>query len=65
MGMATIFVNGAVPFKQINTLLTESPMCNLVKIAHAVSEKKTFKNKMAAVVAILDFQSTQSYLFSI
>ena len=44
MGMAAILFNGVEPFKQIiNTLSTEGPMWNLVKIAHAVSEKK-FKN---------------------
>ena len=45
MGMGAILFNGVEPFKQIvNTLLTEGPMWNLVKIAQAVSEKKTFKN---------------------
>ena len=43
--MAAILFDGAEPFEQIgNTLLTEGPMRNLVKIAQAVSEKKTFKN---------------------
>ena len=56
MGIAAILFNGAEPFEQcVNTLSTESPMWNLVKIARAVSEKK-----MAAVVAILDFRSAQS-----
>ena len=42
--MAILF-NCAEPFEQIgNTLLTEDPMRNLVKIARTVSEKKTFKN---------------------
>ena len=41
MGMAAILFNGAEPFEQSgNTLLTEEPVCNLVKIAQAVSEKK-------------------------
>ena len=45
MGMTTILFNGAKPFEQIgNTLPTEGPVRNLVKIAQAVSEKKTFKN---------------------
>ena len=45
MGMATILFNGAEPVEQIgNTLSTEGPMWNLVKIAQAVLEKKTFKN---------------------
>ena len=45
MGMAAIFFDGVEPFEQIgNTLLTEGPMWNLVKIAQAVKEKKTFKN---------------------
>ena len=45
MGMAAIFFNGAKPFEQNgNTLSTKSPMWNLVNIAQAVSEKKTFKN---------------------
>ena len=49
--MAVILFNGTAPFKQIvNTVLTESPMWNLVTIAQAVSEK-TFKNNMAAVMA--------------
>ena len=43
--MATILFNGAEPFEQIGkSLWTEGPMWNLVKIAQAVSEKKTFKN---------------------
>ena len=66
MGMTPILFNGAEPFEQIvNTLSTQSPIGNLVKIAQAVSEKKTFKNKMVAVVAILDFRLAQSLLFSI
>ena len=45
MDMAAILSNGAEPFEQIgNALLTEGPMWNLVKIAQAVSDKKTFKN---------------------
>ena len=37
MGMAAISFNGALLFKQIvNTLLTEAPMWNLVKIDLAV-----------------------------
>ena len=37
MGMAAILFDGAEPFEQIgNTLLTEGPMWNLVKIAQAV-----------------------------
>ena len=48
---------GAEPFKQIvNTLSTESPIWNVVKIAQAVSEKKTFKKRESCV----DFRSTQS-----
>ena len=44
MDMAAILFNGTEPFEQIgNTLSTEGPMYNLVKIAQAVSEK-TFKN---------------------
>ena len=58
MGMAASLFNGAKPFEQsVNTLFTS---CDLVKIAQEVSEKKTFKNKIAAVVAILDFRSAQS-----
>ena len=37
-------VHGMEPFEQIgNTHSTEGPMCNLMKIAQAVPEKKTFK----------------------
>ena len=46
MSMAAILFNGTEPFEHIvNILLTESPMCNLVKIVLAVSEKlfKDFK----------------------
>ena len=44
MGMGAILFNGAEPFEQIvNTLSTEDPTWNLVKIAQAISEK-TFKN---------------------
>ena len=61
MGMVAILFNGAEPIEQFfNIFLTENPMWNLVKIAQAVSKKKTFKNKMAAVVAILDFWSAHS-----
>ena len=46
MGMAAILFNGAEQFEQIvNTLSTESPMRNLVKIVQAISEKKTFKEQ--------------------
>ena len=39
--------NGAEPFEEIvNTLSTKGPMWNLVKIAQAISEKKTFKNNI-------------------
>ena len=42
--MAAILYNGVEPFKEIvNTLSIEGTKWNLVKIAHAVSEKK-FKN---------------------
>ena len=45
MGMAAILFSGTEPFEQIfNSLSTEGPMLNLVKIAQAVSEKKTFEN---------------------
>ena len=41
--MVAILFNGPEPFEQIgNTLLTDDPMWNLVKIAQAVSEKKTY-----------------------
>ena len=37
IGMTAILFSGAEPFKQIsNTLSTEGPIWNLVKIAHAV-----------------------------
>ena len=43
MGMAILF-KGAETFEQIgNTLSTECPMWNLVRIAQAVSEEKLFK----------------------
>ena len=45
MNMAAILFDGTEPVGQIcNTLLTEDLMWNLVEIAQAVSEKKTFKN---------------------
>ena len=53
-GHSSHLFSGKGPLEEIvNTLSTESPMWNLKKIAQAVSEK-TFKNKMAAVVAISD-----------
>ena len=65
MGMAAILINDAEPFEQIvNTLSTESPMWNLVKIAQTVLEK-TFKKKMAAAVAILDFITTILAIFDL
>ena len=43
--MAAIMFNGAERFEQIiYTLLTEGPMCNLVKSTKAVEEKKKFEN---------------------
>ena len=37
MGMVAILFDGAEPFEQIgNTLLTEGPLWNLVKIAQAI-----------------------------
>ena len=45
MSMTAILFYGVESFKQIlNTLSTEGPMRNRVKIAQAVSEKKTFEN---------------------
>ena len=45
--MAAIMFNGTKPFDQtVNTLLTEGPMWNLVKIAQTVSEQKIFKNEV-------------------
>ena len=45
MDIAAVLVNGPEPFEQIgNTLSTEGPVWNLVKIAQAVSVLKTFKN---------------------
>ena len=45
MDMAAILFNCVEPFEQTgNTLLTEGPIWNPVKIAQTVSEKKTFKN---------------------
>ena len=44
MDMAAILFNCPEPFEQTgNTLSTEGPMWNLVKIAQAISEKKAFK----------------------
>ena len=41
MGMATVFLNDARPFKQIvNIFSTKGSMWNMVKIAQGVSEKK-------------------------
>ena len=43
--MAVILFDGAEPFGQIvNTLSTDGPMRNLMKVAQVVSEKKTFEN---------------------
>ena len=51
MGMAAILFNVAKPFEQIvNILPTEGPMWNLVKIAQAVPEKKTFKYFMVLYI---------------
>ena len=45
MGMGAIVLNGTEPFEQIgNTLSTDGPMWNLVKIAQAISEKMIFKS---------------------
>ena len=45
MGMVDILFNNAEPFEQIDNMpSTEGPKCNLVKIGHAVSEKKMFKD---------------------
>ena len=43
--MLDILFNDAEPFDRTdNTLSTESPMWNLVKIGQAVSKEKTFKD---------------------
>ena len=43
MDMAAILFDSAEPFEQIgNTVSTEGPMSNLMKIAQVVSGKKTF-----------------------
>ena len=45
MGMTDILFNDAEQFKQSDNMpLTEGPMCNLVKIGQAVSQKKTLKD---------------------
>ena len=63
MDMAAIFYDGVEPFEQIgNILLTEGPMWNLVKIAQAVSERKTFKNYTILYICLcwgFTAQSTQ------
>ena len=57
MGMAAILFTGAEPFaKIINNLSTESPILNLVKIAQAISEKKTFKNNTILYMCIAQGQ---------
>ena len=57
MGMAAILFNDIEPFKQIvNILSTESPMGNLVKIAQAISEKKTLKNYTILYMHIAQWQ---------
>ena len=61
MGMAAILYNAAEPLKQIvNTLLTEGPMWNLVKIDQAISEKKTFKNN--TILYMFKAQETKFWL---
>ena len=53
MGMAAILFNDAEPFEQIDTTpRTEGPVWNLVKIGHAVSEKKTFKDYEIAITRL-------------
>ena len=45
MGMTDILFNDAERFKQSDNMpLTEGPMCNLVKIGQAVSQKKMLKD---------------------
>ena len=57
MGMAAILLSCAEPLERIgNILLTEGPMWNLVKIAEAVSEKKTFKNHKILYTYIAQWQ---------
>ena len=52
MAMAAILFNGAEPFKQnVNTLSTVGPTRNLVNIAEAVSEKKTFYTILLTYIA--------------
>ena len=44
MVMATILINGLLPFEQIfTTPLTEGSMWNLEKIGPGISEEKSFK----------------------
>ena len=57
MGMADILLYGAEPFEQIGkTLLKEDPMWNLIEIAQALSEKKTFKNYTILYMYIAPWQ---------
>ena len=57
MDMAAILFSCAEPNKTIgNTLLDRRPMRNLVKIAQAVLEKKTFKNNTILYMYIAQWQ---------
>ena len=45
MGMTAILFNDVKRIEQIDNMpLTEGPKCNLMKIGHAVPEKKSFKD---------------------
>ena len=57
--MVAILFSCAEPFNYCQYPLDREPNVNFVKFAQAVSEK-TFKKKMAAVVAMLDFRSAKS-----
>ena len=60
--IAAILLNGAKPFEEIvKTLLTEGPMPNLVKIAHAVSEE-TFKNSTILYMYIMYISQGQGQI---
>ena len=61
MGIAAILINGAKPFEQIvNTLATESPYMKFGENCSSGFREEDIKNKLATVVAILDFWSAKS-----
>ena len=68
MDMAAILINGAEPFEQIgNTLTTEGPMWNLVKLLKRFQRRRHLNNQTESpifvILCVLCFQRQSFFTF--